>query len=79
MGLALVREVLDELEERRLRPVDVVEDEDERLLAGERLAELPEKQAISGAGGEVSSSSAVSTASPSAPPARRAPPGGAST
>ena len=41
--LSLVREVLDELEERRLRPVDVVEDEDERPLARARLAELSEE------------------------------------
>ena len=41
--LALVREVLDELEERRLRPVNVVEHEDERPLARARLAELAEE------------------------------------
>ena len=41
--VALVGEVLDELEERRLGPVDVVEDEDERPLARTRLAELAEE------------------------------------
>ena len=41
--LALSDEVLDELEERRLRPVHVVEDEDERLLARDRLAEAPKQ------------------------------------
>ena len=40
---SLVREVLDELEEGRLRPVDVVEDEDERPLARARFAELAEE------------------------------------
>ena len=35
--------MLDELEERRLGPVDVVEDEDERPLARTRLAELAEE------------------------------------
>ena len=39
-----VRELLDELEEGRLGPVDVVEDDDERLLARERFAELAEEQ-----------------------------------
>ena len=48
--LALVREVLDELEERRLRPVDVVEDEDERCLARPCLAELAEEPRDLGGG-----------------------------
>ena len=39
---ALVGEVLDELEERRLGPVEVVEDEDEWPLLRLRFAELPE-------------------------------------
>ena len=42
--------MLDELEERRLRPVDVVEDEDERPLARARLAELPEEPGELGRG-----------------------------
>ena len=39
----LVHEVLDELEEGRLRPVDVVEDEDKRPLTRARFAELAEE------------------------------------
>ena len=48
--VALVREVLDELEERRLGPVDVVEDEDERPLARTRLAEPAEEPGELGRG-----------------------------
>ena len=42
--------MLDELEEGRLRPVDVVEDEDERPLARARLAELAEEPGELGRG-----------------------------
>ena len=80
--LALVREVLDELEEGRLGPVDVVEDEDERLLARAVASQNRRKsQAISGAGGGVSASSAARTASRSslAPAPARAPRAAAST
>ena len=38
-----VRDVLDEIEERRLAPVDVVEDEDQRALAGRGLEEPPDR------------------------------------
>ena len=44
--LCRFQDVLDELEERRLRPVDVVEHDDERSFGGERFEELaraPEK------------------------------------
>ena len=41
--LALLREVVDELEERRLRPVDVVEDEREWPRTRARLAEAAEE------------------------------------
>src|SRR5262249_55347810 len=37
------REVLDQVEERRLAPVDVVEDEDDRPAARERLEEKPRR------------------------------------
>ena len=42
--------MLDELEERRLGPVHVVEDEDERPLARARLAELAEEPGELGRG-----------------------------
>ena len=41
--VALVCEVLDQVEERGLRPMNVVEDEDERPLTRARLAEPPEE------------------------------------
>src|SRR6185436_11042288 len=37
-SVALVREVVDEFEERRLRPVEVVEDDDDGLRSRARLA-----------------------------------------
>jgi hypothetical protein len=46
----LVGQVLDQLEERGLRPVEVVEDEDERLLPRERLAELAKAERDLGRG-----------------------------
>ena len=48
--LPLVCEVLDELEKRRLGPVDVVEHEDKRPLASTRLAELTEEPGELGCG-----------------------------
>ena len=68
----LVGEVLDELEERRLGPVDVVEDEDERLArARSPRRSWRKSQAISGAGGGVSASRAARTRrAPRSPPLR---------
>ena len=44
--------MLDQVEERRLAPVDVVEDDDERFLAGERLEQPPDRpEALLGAPG----------------------------
>ena len=59
-SLALVREVVDELEERRLRPVNVVEDDRERS----RSARPPRRS-----GGRATRSRAPAAASP--PPVRR--------
>ena len=43
-GLARpIREVLDQVEERRFRPVDVVEHEDDRALASEMLEQLADR------------------------------------
>ena len=67
-SLALLREVVDELEERRLRPVDVVETSASgpaRALASQKRRK---SHAISRAGGGVSASSAARIASRSSLP-----------